>query len=168
VTTFGGPGGWGEEPHEEPQEDIEPEASESFPQELDLGGGFKMFIKPDMFRTIMHTPEITAATAERCEAICAAANALAILDGAEYVFVVSNNPDNIRARGRVKTGNAKAIVDNAINATLLKALAQVGSDPKPEPAQVDSLLPDAESFSSETSEEAPIVDLDAEDGEEGQ
>ena len=56
---------------------------------------------------------------------------MAGIDGAEYIYTVSNNPQNIRARGRVKPGNAAAHEDDARNSTLLKALASVGSDPHP-------------------------------------
>ena len=98
---------------------------------IDLGGGIVLRIHPDYFKMIMHTPEITAMVDQRCEELAQEANSLAIKDGAEYVYQVSNNTNNIRARGRVKPGNAAARVDDDVNATLLKALATVGSDPKP-------------------------------------
>jgi len=102
-----------------------------FLSEIDLGGGFKLKLSTDMFRQIMHTPSITEAVHERCEELCNACNALAVTPGAIYVYQVSTNPSNIRARGRVKPGNFKAVVDDAAHSTLLKALASVGSDPKP-------------------------------------
>ena len=100
---------------------------------INLGGGIRLMIHPDVFRKIMHTPEITARVAERCKAISDAANELSIVRGARYKFTVSDNPENIRARGRVKTGNIKAQEDNAQNSTLLKALAQVGPTDRGDP-----------------------------------
>jgi hypothetical protein len=105
---------------------------EYLPDTIDLGGGIKLRINPEAFKMIMHTPEITAQVQARCEAIAEEANRLAIRDGAQYTYQVSNNPDNIRARGRVKPANATAAFDDDENSTLLKALATVGSDPKPE------------------------------------
>ena len=126
----GGEGGGGPESIEEGP------GGEHSGEVIELGGGIRLIIDPDVFRKIMHTAEITARVTARCRAISDAANELAVLSGARYKFVVSDNPENIRARGRVKTGNYKAQEDNAQNSTLLKALAQVGptdrGDPKPD------------------------------------
>lgn len=100
-----------------------------FPGEIDLGGGFKLKLVPDMFRRIMHTASMTAAVEQRCQQLTDVCNDLAITAGAVYIYTVSTNPTNIRARGRVKPGNFKAVVDDAAHSTLLKALASVGSDP---------------------------------------
>jgi hypothetical protein len=102
-----------------------------FPGEIDLGGGFKLKLVPDMFRQIMHTAGMTAAVQARCEELTNLCNELAITAGAVYTYTVSTNPNNIRARGRVRPGNFKAVVDDAAHSTLLKALASVGSDPIP-------------------------------------
>lgn len=110
---------------------LERRSDESMPPSWDLGGGIVLQINPDYFRMIMHSPEITAMVDQRCEEITNEANAAAITKGAIYVYQVSNNTENIRARGRVKPGNAAARVDDDLNATLLKALATVGSDPLP-------------------------------------
>jgi hypothetical protein len=106
--------------------------SDHLPSEIDLGGGMKLVLSPDAFRTIMHSAEITAKVAQRAAQICDTANSMAVVEGAEYIYTVSSNPDNIRARARVHPGNAKAIVDNDTHATLIKSLASVGSDPLPE------------------------------------
>jgi hypothetical protein len=123
---------WGDEP------DISDELS-AFDQQPDemlradivIGLGIKLKIAPDAFRRIMHTTVITAMVAERCEELADTANALAVINGARYTYVVSNRPENIRARGRVRPDNYLAVVDDAQNSTLLKALSQVGSDPYP-------------------------------------
>lgn len=134
MTGFGfDPGSsWGEDPgtgnESEPSSDPGGESSYG---DIDLGGGIKLRIPPEFFRIIMHSPQITAAVAQRCEEIASTANSMAVLPEAEYEVYVSNNPENIRARGRVKTANYKARVDNSLNSTLLKALASVGSDPYP-------------------------------------
>jgi hypothetical protein len=94
-------------------------------------GGIVLRIHPDYFRMIMHTPEITAMVDQRCEELATAANGIAVKEGAQYVYQVSNNENNIRARGRVKPGNEAARIDDDLNSTLLKALASVGSDPLP-------------------------------------
>lgn len=111
--------------------EIEGQGHNSLPREIDLGGGFKLVISPDAFRTVMHTPEITAQVQQRCQELAETATAMATVEGAEYTYFVSNNPDNIRARGRVKPANDAARRDDAENSTLLKALASVGSDPRP-------------------------------------
>ena len=134
VTEFFGedPGGWGEgEPEGDDGSVDDGPGGETLGNEIDLGGGIKLRIHPEVFRLIMHTPEITARVAHRCAQMCESANNQAVIEGAEYIFVVSNNPANIRARGRVKPGNIKAREDDARNSTLLKALAEVGSDPYP-------------------------------------
>jgi hypothetical protein len=110
---------------------LERRSGESMPVSWDLGGGIVLRINPDYFRMIMHSPEVTAMVDQRCEELCNEANSIKIIDAAEYVYQVSNNQSNIRARGRVKTGNYAARVDNNENGTLLKALATVGSDPLP-------------------------------------
>lgn len=102
-----------------------------FPGEIDLGGGFKLKLVPDMFRQVMHSGGITSAVEQRCQQLTDLCNSLAITAGAVYTYTVSTNPTNIRARGRVKPGNFKAVVDDAAHSTLLKALASVGSDPIP-------------------------------------
>jgi hypothetical protein len=129
-TEFGDHAEWGEAGH---GEDVEEETSHSatLPREIPLGGGMKLVISPDAFRSIMHTPEIEAQVQQRCQELVEMANALAVEEGAVYIQFVSNNPDNIRARGRVKPGNEAAKRDDAIHGTLLKALASVGSDPLP-------------------------------------
>ena len=106
-------------------------AAEDTSGSIDIGFGMRLVITPDAFKMIMHMPEITAKVTERCEELTAAANSLAVTEDAEYAFVVSNNPDNIRARGRVFPDNFKAVVDDEHHSTLLKALEQVGSDPYP-------------------------------------
>jgi hypothetical protein len=111
--------------------ELEQRSDEHMPGEIPLGGGVNLRINPEYFRMIMHTPEITAMVDQRCEEITQEANSLAIKDGAEYVYQVSNNTENIRARGRVKPGNEAAKIDDDENATLLHALATVGSDPLP-------------------------------------
>lgn len=134
------------DPHQEVHEDIEPEEHEGLPDHIDLGGGMKLVISPDAFRTIMHTPEITALVEERCQNICDAANSAAVKDGAEYVYFVSNNQNNIRARGRVKAANIAAKVDDQEHATLLKALEEYPSDPKPDGTTTSSLTADSGTF----------------------
>jgi hypothetical protein len=104
---------------------------EHLPDSIDLGGGIMLRINPEFFKMIMHSPEVTAQVDARCEAIAEEANSIAVRKGAEYGYVVSNNPDNLRARGRVKPLNQTAVFDDDENSTLLKALATVGSDPKP-------------------------------------
>lgn len=151
----------------------EPEGSEHLPHEIDLGGGIKLRIHPDYFRMIMHTPEITARVDERCEAITEEANALAIKEGAEYYYFVSNNPANIRARGRVKPANVAAKIDDDENATLLKALATVGSDPLPPQYFSDSeayqryLSGHEEYYSSPGTDELRVAPEAAPEGTEG-
>jgi hypothetical protein len=110
---------------------LEQRSDETMPVSWDLGGGIVLQINPAYFRMIMHTPEITAMVDQRCEELANEANSLAIKEGAEYIYQVSNNPANIRARGRVKPGNYAARIDDEHNGTLLKALATVGSDPLP-------------------------------------
>jgi hypothetical protein len=104
---------------------------EYLPDSIDIGGGMRLVISKKWFRDIMHSPEITARVADRAEAIATEANSLAVVEGAEYTYFVSNRPENIRARARVKPANAAAYVDDKLNATLLKAVANVGSDPYP-------------------------------------
>lgn len=119
---------WGDEDGESVDDG---ENHSSLPSAIDLGGGMRLVIPPEAFRTIMHTPEITSVTQERCEELADMANSLAVIEGAKYTYSVSNNPENIRARGRVKPANEAAKRDDAENSTLLKALAAVGSDPVP-------------------------------------
>jgi hypothetical protein len=111
--------------------ELEQRSDESMPPFFDLGGGIYLRINREWFRKLMHTPEITAEVDRRCEAIATAANGIAVKEGAEYVYQVSNNENNIRARGRVKPGNEAARIDDDLNSTLLKALGTVGSDPLP-------------------------------------
>lgn len=114
--------------------EIEPHGSESLPFEIPVvgyEGQIVLRIHPEYFRMIMHSPEVTAQVDQRCEEITDVANSLAVKEGAEYYYFVSNNPANIRARGRVKPANEAAKIDDDINSTLLKALASVGSDPLP-------------------------------------
>ena len=163
-------GAWGEGEGGGSESVEEGPGSEHSGEVIELGGGIRLIIDPDLFRKIMHTPEITAQVAARCEQIADAANELAVVRGAEYTFVVSNRPENIRARGRVKTGNYKSVVDNERNSTLLKALAQVGSDPYPSTDSSDAPVPsyggaDYESpqASAEVAEAASTAGQEAED-----
>jgi hypothetical protein len=123
---------WGE--GEVAGESVSSPTEGGFPGELDLGGGITLKLSPDMFRRIMHDPQITAAVDQRCQEVTDLCNSLAITPGAVYTYTVSTNPNNIRGRGRVRPGNFKAYIDNAVHSTLLKALASVGSDPKSVPA----------------------------------
>lgn len=119
--------------------ELEPEEGEGVPREIDLGDGFRLVMSPDWFKKMMHSAEITAMVEQRCSELADMANSMAIVEGAEYIYFVSNNTDNIRARGRVKTGNAEAIKDNLTHSTLLHALASVGSDPVPTATENDGL-----------------------------
>jgi hypothetical protein len=147
---------WGEASGEDNIDDGP--GGESMPSEIDLGGGIKLKIAPDMFRQIMHSPEITSGVQQRCQEISDTANGMAITEGAVYTFQVSNNSDNIRARGRVKPGNYKAVIDDEYHDTLLKALESVGSDPYPtyssdSPEGPEEGGPDADSEAEEPAEE---------------
>lgn len=135
-----------------------------FPGEIDLGGGFKLKLVPDMFRQVMHSTRITAAVQARCEELTDLCNSLAITAGAVYTYTVSTNPNNIRARGRVRPGNFKARVDDAAHSTLLKALAQVGSDPIPVSAEAGAEGPPATPSIPEVGEEAGGAEAGAEAG----
>jgi hypothetical protein len=104
---------------------------EHLPGSIPLMPGVELRIHPDYFRMIMHSPEITAAVTERCVDITSEANEQKVRPEAVYDYMVSNNTDNIRARGRVKPMNVDAMFDDAENSTLLKALATAGSDPLP-------------------------------------
>ena len=112
--------------------DLEPEEPESINTEITLIPGVKWVISPEWFKILMHSPQITAQVEERCSVLAETANSMAVIDTADYTYYVSNNSENIRARGRVKTGNHAAREDNAAHSTLMKALASVGSDPLPE------------------------------------
>lgn len=125
-----------------------------FPGEIDLGGGFKLKLVPDMFRQIMHTATMRSAVQARCEELTNACNELAITAGAVYTYTVSTNPTNIRARGRVRPGNFKAVVDDAAHSTMLKALAQVGSDPIPVSAEAGAEGPPSTPSIPQVAEEA--------------
>jgi hypothetical protein len=103
----------------------------SFPTSIEIAPGMRLVINPRAFRDMMHDPEIVARVAQRAADIADTANDLAVIEGAEYEYVVSNRPENIRARARVRPANAKAYEDDLHNSTLLKALATVGSDPYP-------------------------------------
>jgi hypothetical protein len=135
MTSFEPVEAWGDESDPTSQgleadlEDQRP--SERLPQKIEIGLGIYLWIDPDVFRRIMRNPEIETAVEDRGQELADAANSMSIVPGAEYVWVHSTNPDNIRARGRVKTGNRKAQLDDDWNATLLKALSSVGSDPYP-------------------------------------
>lgn len=135
MTSFEPVAAWGEESDPTSEglvaELEEQRPSEYLPQKIEVGLGIYLWINPDVFRRIMHNPEIEAAVEDRGQELVAAANSMSIVPGAEYVWWHSTNPDNIRARGRVKTGNKKAELDDEFNATLLKALSSVGSDPLP-------------------------------------
>jgi hypothetical protein len=139
------------------------------PGPIDLGGGFTLVFNPEAFRKIMHTAEITAQVEERAAAITEEANRLAITVGARYAYTVSNRPENIRARARVRPDNYKAVVDDEYHETLLKALANVGSDPKPvtEPLEDNQSLEegDADYAQEPEQEEAPVAPQVEEDEE---
>lgn len=119
-------GGWGDE-----SGDLEPEG-ESLPNAIDIGGGLKIQIDHAAVRRMLNSPEVKAQVDARGRALAAECNRLAVTKGAEYAWLPSDHPDNTRARGRVVTANYKAQVDDAHHSTLLKALASVGSDPKPD------------------------------------
>jgi hypothetical protein len=154
-------GGWGEheyDPHEEwgPEYDEEPhgsegdqlvpEGSEHLPEFFEIAPGMHMRINPYWFKQMMHKPEITALVDKRCKELTDLANSLAVQrhghDKAEYTYYVSDNENNIRARGRVRPGNIDAQFDDAENSTLLKALGSVGSDPLPEQYAQRAVEPD--------------------------
>jgi hypothetical protein len=150
MTQMFGPAGisWGANPGEiryltaedheivlEHEGELTPETTEHLPTEMDLGDGFKLVLAPDAFHRIMHSTYATEVVRRRCQELTEAANSLAVVDGAEYLYRVSDNAANERARGRVYPGNDEAHHDNARYSTLLKALAQAGSDPKPLPAE---------------------------------
>lgn len=151
-------------------EELQPEDPESMPHRMSIGGGFELVMHPDWFRVVMHSPEITAHVDDRCQAMCDMANSLKVEEDAVYIYFVSNNYQNIRARGRVKTGNAKARADNDANATLLKALASVGSDPLPpqygEWSGSGSVNDDAPDMWVGEPEETAAVGLEPGEGEE--
>jgi hypothetical protein len=161
VTTFGPPGpAWGEGPVQQPghesSEQLESRNSdEHVPEFLELGGGIRLYVKPDWFHTAMHHPATTAAVEDRCEALAQEANSLAVEEGAVYEYAVSNNPNNIRARGRVRPANVKAVLDDDKNSTLLKALATVGSDPVPASAGEGAGLAEGEPDRESLPEGAP-------------
>lgn len=158
---------WGDEPDPEnmSMELDEQSPTEKLPTEIEVGVGIKLKIHPDAFRYIMHKPEITAMVDERGREIAEEANALAQTEGAEYVWWLSPNEENIRARGRVKTANFKARIDDEAHNTLLHALSTVGSDPYPSYPKTD---PEGEAGQQDAAEipeepgvsELPPVDLD--------
>lgn len=113
-----------------------------------LGDGHFLRIDEDVWRGLMHRPEVVAAITARANAIAAQANALAEdamdpravarlrpADGQTYKVSVQNDPHASRARARVQP-NPDApmlgILADAHDSTLLKSVeAQGGSDPIP-------------------------------------
>jgi hypothetical protein len=152
---------WGDEPEPENMSaELDEQApTEKLPAEIEVGIGIKLKIHPDAFRYIMHQPEITAMVDERGRAIAAEANELAQTEGAEYIWWLSPNQENIRARGRVKTANFKARIDDEAHHTLLNALAMHPSDPYPTYPQSDPEAEGGDQDAVEVPEEPGISEL---------
>jgi hypothetical protein len=153
MTSFEPVAEWGSEPDPGSEHAMaeleEQQASEHLPERIEVGLGIYLVIHPDAFRRIMHNPEIEAMVDERGRELAEEANALAVIPDAQYVWWHSDNMENIRARGRVKPGNAKARLDDEWNSTLLKAYAAVGSDPYPEHLRRDPNYEGAQSYDFE-------------------
>lgn len=122
-------GAWGEEAAAGEGE------GERFTQKTDLGHGNHLDLDPAMWQALLHDPAVVAAITDRANAMCAAANSMAVTPGAQYVVTVQNRSNTTRARARVRPGGDdpyKAMVDDAVHSTLLKVMDQYPSDPKPE------------------------------------
>lgn len=112
--------------------DLEHPDGEHLPNTIDLGDGMVLHIDQAALRRAMNSPEVKAQVNARGRALATEANSLAETPGAVYKYVPSDHPNNRRARGRVTTANYQAQVDDAHHSTLLKALSNIGSDPKPD------------------------------------
>lgn len=105
---------------------------------IDLGNGHSLELHPDAIRALLHSPEAVAGIRARANAIAKSANEMSKHVGRvgrpdpEYVVEVQNDPRDTRARAKVRPGNVAAVIDNAENQTLLKALDAHPSDPKHE------------------------------------
>jgi hypothetical protein len=80
---------------------------------------------------ILHSPDAVEAVTKKAEDLARIANGMALTRDAEYRVVVQNRDDTTRCRASVVAANYLAMVDDAHHSTLLKASAQVGSDPLP-------------------------------------
>jgi hypothetical protein len=121
---WGEPGGVGED--------------ERLPGSVDLGNGNRLVFNATAFKKLLHSPAAVNAVTQRASEICAAANAMVALDARTierlgdgqpaYKVTVQNNPDTTRARARVLPAGILGAVDDAHNATLLKAVDAHPSD----------------------------------------
>jgi hypothetical protein len=81
----------------------------------------------DFARGALHSPQVVAVLAAKCEQMANWANANAQQNGAQYaVTVVADWPGSRRARANVWTSNFAAILDEAKYSTLLKTIAHFG------------------------------------------
>ncbi len=96
-----------------------------------------MQLNPEVFRALLHRPEVVAAITQRAQDISDYANDLAEHVGRpdrpdpRYATTIQNRSDSARARARVFPQNYQAVLDDAINSTLLKAMNAYPSDPIP-------------------------------------
>jgi hypothetical protein len=135
----------------------------------DIGGGDTLQFDAEQFRQFLWSDASLAAIKQRADEICALANSTAITKGAVYAVTSPTEGAVTRPRANVWTKNYKAVIDDYHHATLLKAIAQFPSDPKPEsygegegePGE-ESEAPDAGGEETEGGEEA------AEAGEAGE
>ena len=75
----------------------------------------------------LHAPAVVAALADEVAQIADYANSIAVQKGAIYaVTEVQSWPDSKRARANVWSSNFAAMIDDAHNSTLFKALAHFG------------------------------------------
>lgn len=100
----------------------------SVPAELDLGDGHSMSLNPEVFRRLLHRPEVVAAITARAHGVADAANSLAVHIGRpgrpapKYGVRVQDDPESARARAQVYPANYQAVLDDQRSATMLKAL----------------------------------------------
>jgi hypothetical protein len=99
----------------------------------DLGSGTFIRVPEEVIRGLLRRPDAVAAIKERGKKVADLANSNHITKGAEYEAVYVDNPDYKRPTVMVKPANFKGVIDEATHSTLLKAAAQVGSDPMIQP-----------------------------------
>lgn len=99
--------------------------------ELDLGHGHKMHFSNEQFREVLHSESVVEGISNIASRVTDICNSTKVKKRAIYEFIVQNSSDSTRARAFVRPANADAFYDDAVNSTMLKAAAQVPSDPKP-------------------------------------